>query len=143
MTTLEESSAFESLFQSALDEYENQTGIDLRRHPLALQLDGCDSVQSLTEVLQQQAQAFHEFRGGNNKIITLLKHAAQALYKLSTPVVHAQAIGLVRPKSLCVLYSHVSHASFTARVICENNTHLHRNPPFCMCDSPVPTGESL
>ncbi|KAH9978447.1 hypothetical protein BJV74DRAFT_136622 [Russula compacta] len=98
MTTLSEPSTFESFFQSALDEYQRQTEIDLRRHPLALQLDRCDSVQSVTEVLKQQAQAFREFRGGNNKIITLINHAAQALHKLSTPVVHAEAIGL--PESL-------------------------------------------
>ena len=130
-TTLSEPSAFESLFQSALHEYQIQTGVDLRRHPLALQLDLCISVQSVTEVLQQQAQAFRQFRGGNNKIMTLIHQAAQALYKLSTPVVHAEAIGLVRRYGL---HSHVSHSFFTAHATtCENNTHLHRNPPFCMC----------
>ncbi|KAH9978330.1 hypothetical protein BJV74DRAFT_141737 [Russula compacta] len=94
MASLEQFSTIESLFQSALDDYQIQTGVDLRRHPLALQLDRCDTVQSLTETLQRQAQAFHEFRGANNKIITLLKHVAQALHKLSSPVVHAEAIGL-------------------------------------------------
>ena len=97
MTTLSEPSAFESLFQSALDEYQIQTGVDLLQHPLSHQLDRCDSVQSVTEVLQRQAQAYREFRGGNNKIITSINHVAQALHKLSTPVVHAEAIGLVRP----------------------------------------------
>ena len=133
MTTLSEPSAFESLFQSALGEYQIQTGVDLRRHPLAHQLDLCDSLLSVTELLQQQAQAFREFRERNNKFITLLKHVAQALHKLSTPVVHAEAIGLVRPNPRCVLHFRVSHTFFTARVTCENNTHLHRNPPFCMC----------
>ena len=103
MTTLAESSAFDSLIQSVLDDYQIQTGVDLQRHPLALQLDRCDSVQSLTEVLQQQAQTFHEFREANNRIITLLNHAAQALHRLSTPVVYAEGISLVRAS--CLFYS--------------------------------------
>jgi fungal STAND N-terminal Goodbye domain len=87
---------FESLFQSALDEYEKQTGINLVEHPLAAQLDGCDSVDSITEVLQEQARSFREFRGSDNKIMKSLRRAVQVLHKLSGSVVIGEAIGLVR-----------------------------------------------
>ncbi|KAH9965156.1 hypothetical protein BJV74DRAFT_799613 [Russula compacta] len=89
-----ESSFFESLFQLALDEYENQTGINLLQHPLAIQLDRCNSVESITELFQQQAEAFREFREGNHKILTLLKRAVQVLYKLSASATLAEHIGL-------------------------------------------------
>ena len=98
MATHSESFVFESIFQCALQEYEIQTGINLIRHPLAIQLEHCNSVESITDVIEQQAQAFREFRGGNNKIITLLKHAVQVLHKLSAPASLSEHIGLVRPK---------------------------------------------
>ena len=105
MATLSQSSVFESLLQSALDEYENQTGINLLQHPLAVQLERCSSVESITEVLQQQAQAFREFRGSNNRIATLLRHTIQILHKLSAHVVLGEQIVLVRQKAQQVMGS--------------------------------------
>lgn len=99
MPTFSESSYFGSLFRSALDEYQNQTGINLLRHPLAVQLDRCNSVETINEVLEQQAWAFREFRGGNNKVMTLLKHAVHFLHKLSAAVVLGEHLGLVRPRT--------------------------------------------
>ncbi|KAH9965155.1 hypothetical protein BJV74DRAFT_990815, partial [Russula compacta] len=94
MATHTESFVLESIFQSALEEYENQTGINLIQHPLAIQLERCSSVESITDILEQQAQAFREFRGGNNKIMTLLKHAVQVLHKLSAPAALGEHIGI-------------------------------------------------
>jgi hypothetical protein len=95
---------FESLFQSALDEYEKQTGISLVGHPLAIQLEGCNSVDSITEILQEQAHSFREFRGGNNKIMKSLRRAVQVLHKLSGSVVIGEAIDLVRGIQWLVLH---------------------------------------
>jgi hypothetical protein len=92
MATLPESSVFESLFQSALEKYEKVTGIDLVRHPLAAQLERCNSVESMTQVLQDRAEAFCKFRGGNHEAIAVLKHTVRALHTLS-------AIDLVCPRS--------------------------------------------
>jgi hypothetical protein len=60
MATLHELSVFESLFESALEEYEVQTEINLVRHPLTAQLEPCNTVESITEVLQGQVQSFRE-----------------------------------------------------------------------------------
>ena len=84
---------------------ENKTGENLLQHPLAIQLESCNSVESITEVLKQQAQAFREFRGGNNKVTTLLRYSVQALHKLSAPVILGEHIGLVRPNTAWVLRS--------------------------------------
>ena len=95
MRTLSESFDFDALFQYALEEYEKETKINLARHPLALQLERCDSVESITRTLQEQAKAFSEFRGSNHKVIKLLKDAVQALHKLSGTAALGASIGLV------------------------------------------------
>jgi hypothetical protein len=95
MATRSESSVFESLFQSGLEEYEKQTGIDLLKHPLAAQLECCESVESISRALQEQAQAFCEFRRDNDQATTLLKNALHILHKLSSTAVLGEASGLV------------------------------------------------
>lgn len=106
MATLSENTVFESLFQSALEDYEKQTGINLAGHPLAVQLDGCDTVDSINEVLQEQARSFREFRGSDNKIMKSLRRAVQVLHKLSGTAVFGEAIGLVRRigQFLCISF---------------------------------------
>ncbi len=56
------SSRFQAIFDSSLNDYERQTGITLAEHPLAKQLQTCQSVESITVLLQEQARAFSEFR---------------------------------------------------------------------------------
>ena len=127
MTTLPEVSALGSLFQSALEDYEKQTAINPVQHPLAIQLEGCSSVESVTEVLEYQARAFREFQG-NSKIMTLLKNAVQILHKLSATVVHGEDIGPVCLKSRYSSF-YVNHSSSAAGPTCENDIYQYRNPP--------------
>jgi hypothetical protein len=90
---------FQLLFNAALQDYANQTGIKLDEHPLAQQLDDCDSVDSITSVLQEHARKFHEFRGEDGKIMKSLKCAVHVLYTLSTSTALGEGIGLVCRKS--------------------------------------------
>src|ERR1019366_5756915 len=90
------SSHLRVLFEAALQDYENQTGIALAKHPLAEQLENCDSVESVTAVLREQTQAFSDFRG-KDKVLKPLKDTVSVLYKLSTAADFGQAINLVRP----------------------------------------------
>ena len=83
------------LFEAALKDYEKQTGIVLVNHPLAQQLQGCDSAESVNAVLCGQIQAFNESRGGD-KILKPLKNVVSVLHKLSATADLGQAIGLVR-----------------------------------------------
>ena len=89
------SSRFQALFEAALHDYEKQTGIVLAKHPLAEQLQNCDSVESVTSILHEQAQAFSEFRG-DDKIMKPLKNALSVLDKLSATANLGEDIGLVR-----------------------------------------------
>jgi hypothetical protein len=90
------SSHLRVLFEAALQDYENQTGITLANHPLAEKLQDCDSVESVTAILREQTQAFNEFRG-KEKVMKPLKNAVTVLYNLSATADVGQAVGLVRP----------------------------------------------
>jgi len=94
------SSSFQSLFDAALQDYTNQTGTRLDEHPFAKQFRTCDSVESISSILQQHAQAFREFRGEDGKIMKSLKCTVHILYTLSITTVLGESIGLVRLKPL-------------------------------------------
>jgi hypothetical protein len=68
----------------------------LANHPLAEQLQTCDSVESVAAVLREQTQAFEEFRG-KDKVLKPLKVAISVLHKLSAAPDFVQDIGLVSP----------------------------------------------
>ena len=93
------SSSFHDLFNTALQEYENQTGTKLVEHPFAKQLEACDSVDSINAILQKQAHIFRKFRGDDGKIMKSLKSSVDVLYTLSISTVLGEGIGLVHPES--------------------------------------------
>jgi len=107
------SESFQLLFEAALQDYEKQTGMKLIDHPLARRLETCDSVYSITSILQEQAQAFRDFRGDDGKVMKSLKCAVHVLYTLSNSTALGEGIGLVRPNALvgslcpqCAFHSH-------------------------------------
>ena len=95
-----QSSRFRLLFESALQEYQTQTGTTLAGHPLAEKLQRCDSIESITTVLEEQARAFGEFRlgGGDGRLMKSLKTVVSVLYTLSVSTDLGEAIGLVCSK---------------------------------------------
>ena len=93
MSDPSQSSRFRALFEAALQDYQIQTGTTLVNHPLAEKLQNCNSVESVTAVLQEQARAFNEFLGDNGRITKSLKGIVSVLYTLSSS---AASIGLVR-----------------------------------------------
>ena len=90
-----ESSSFRSLLEAAAEEYEKQVGTSLIGHPLAVRLRTCESVESVTAVLEEQAQAFRKFRGDDGKVMKALKRAVQFLHTLSTSAVLSEGIALI------------------------------------------------
>ena len=96
MTDRSGSSHLQVLFEAALQEYEKQTGIALAKHPLAEELQNCDSVESVTAVLREQTRAFSEFQE-KDKVFQPLKKTVSVLHKLSATANLGQDIGLVRP----------------------------------------------
>jgi fungal STAND N-terminal Goodbye domain len=83
------------LFDAALESYEKQTGMKLNDHPLAKHLENCHSVDSILDVLQQQARAFMKFQGDNGKVKESLKRVVHVLHALSTSTTLGEGVGLV------------------------------------------------
>ena len=93
------SASFLLLYNSALQDYTIQTGTNLIDHPFAKQLEKCESVDSISSLLQENVQRFRKFRGEDGKITNSLKCAVHVLHTLSTSTVLGEGVGLVRPKS--------------------------------------------
>lgn len=89
------SSHLQVLFESALKDYEKQTGTKLTEHPLAQQLETCGSIESVTAVIQGQARGFGEFKGNEGKVSKSLQRAVSVLYPLSTGAVLGEAASVV------------------------------------------------
>ena len=94
-----ESTRLQALLEPALQVYETRAGVRLTQHPLAIKLQTCDSVEAITGLLQDQAQAFRHLQGGD-KIMKSLKTTVSILSKLSFAAPLADALGLVRQKGL-------------------------------------------
>ena len=93
-------STLQSIFEAALERYETQTGMKLLDHPLARQLENCNSVESIAAVLQDQARDFTKFRRGDAKVMKPLKRVVHVLHALSTNTTLREAISLVRRVAL-------------------------------------------
>ena len=130
------SSSFQDLFNVALRDYENKTGIKLVDDPFAKKFENCDSVDSITAILQEQARIFQKFRGDDGKLMKSLKASVDVLYTLSNTVLSG-GIGLV----------YQNHSSefpffyryFTGIPACECNIRWHRHPTSRMLSSLIPS----
>jgi hypothetical protein len=127
MTDQSQSSRFRVLFESALQDYQKQTGTTLTNHPVAEELQNCDSVESVTAMFQQQVRALGESRGGDGRIMKSLKCIVYVLYTLSAVTLNV-TIGLVRRDILpyTIWYS-------TSLTVSFSYSHLKR--PYLL-DSP-------
>ena len=131
-------SSFQALFNAALEDYTNKTGTKLLGHPLAKELDKCDSVGSISALLQAQAREFNEFRGEDGKIMKSLKGVIHVLYTLSTRPVLGEGVGLVCPKSLISTLSLPdTHPIEIFTVKC--SICCVRSPAWCRNLTPLPS----
>jgi hypothetical protein len=75
-------SGLQALFESALQAYENDTGISLAGHPLAAKLQNCTSTQDITALLRGQAQAFR-YSQASYRIMNSIKTTVSILTQIS------------------------------------------------------------
>ena len=118
--SLSPSASFLLLYNSALQDYATQTGTSLVDHPFAKRLEKCDSVDSISSLLQENVRRFGEFRTEDGKIVKSLKCAVHVLYTLSTSAVLGEGIGLVRPKPI-IFPIHVSDVYSIAVPTCKGS----------------------
>jgi len=86
---------FQLIFNNALKEYEKRTKRDLLAHPLAPQLQKCDSSASILAVLQSQVGDLDQTRKSNEKLTKWLNPTVNVLLAFSAAL---SGVGLVRFK---------------------------------------------
>ena len=77
------SNNFQVIFNNALKAYERRTKKDLLLHPLAAQLQICDSHSSILIVLQQQVQELNQSCTNDERLTKWLDPPVNVLYALS------------------------------------------------------------
>jgi hypothetical protein len=83
---------FTAIFNAASTEYYSVTGKRLETHPLATQLETCRSPEAVSNLLRTQAQAFSQFRKGDEKLMAWLDPTVNIISTLSAII---EGIGLV------------------------------------------------
>jgi len=84
---------FTAIFDAALNEYQSVTGSRLDTHPFAVQLNTWDGPEAVSNIFQNQAQAFSTFRKGDKKLMVWLDPIVHLLYAFSATL--GEGIGLV------------------------------------------------
>ena len=87
------SSNFQSIFDAAVKAYERKTKNDLLAHPLAAQLQACDSPGDILAALQEKVKEFDQSRGADERLSQWLDPTINVLYSFSTAI--GAGVGLV------------------------------------------------
>jgi hypothetical protein len=82
-STVTPSCNFQSIFDAALADYLDQTGVDLTKNSFAEKLQTCQSADDILDLLQDKATQFKEYRNGNRSLINCLKPVVQVLHAFS------------------------------------------------------------
>ena len=96
VTATSPSSNFQLIFSTALKAYEKQTKRDLLAHPLASQLQTCDSPGSILAVLQGQVDDLDQARRGGERLTKWLSPTVNVLLAFSATF--GEGVSLVRLK---------------------------------------------
>jgi thiamine kinase-like enzyme len=84
---------FQSVFNAALEKYENKTKNKLLTHPLAAQLQSCNSPAQILSLLEGLVEQFDHHRRSEERLRNWLKPTVNVLYKFSATL--GGGVGLV------------------------------------------------
>ncbi|KAI9447263.1 hypothetical protein BJY52DRAFT_361263 [Lactarius psammicola] len=96
------SSQFKPIFDAALGEYKKKTGNDLLDHQIAKELQTCDSVEAVLDIIQHLAEAFYNFREGDKRLMKYIGASVHVLYNISAILGEGVDIGLSSAKAVVV-----------------------------------------
>jgi hypothetical protein len=102
---------FYDLFDAALKEYNQKTGIDIVTDPLTATLLDCDSSDELLDILQERAHAFSQYQNGDGavQLMRQLKPTVDILLGFSSSGVFGKGFGLVKLMKLICSFVNVHH----------------------------------
>jgi len=86
-------SNLDSIFNSALQTYKKKTGKDITSHPLATELQSCNSPDAILTVLRKQVPSFDHSEDSNGIFTKWLIPTVNVLYAFSATV--GEGVGLV------------------------------------------------
>jgi hypothetical protein len=86
-------SNLDSIFNSALQAYKNKTGKDITSHPLATELQSCDSPDAILAILRRQLPSLDQSINSDGKIAKCLVPIVNVLYAFSATL--GGGVGLV------------------------------------------------
>ena len=107
ITTGSSSSNFQLIFNNALKAYERRTKKDLLAHPLAAELQNCNSPSEILAVLHQQVQGLDQSMSSDDRWTKWLDPTVNVLYMLSKTL--GKGISLVSLKTRTHVRCAVSH----------------------------------
>ena len=87
------SSHFRTIFFAAMKAYEKKTKTDFHMHPLATELQSCNSSSDILTVLLDKVNEFEKIRGHNERLSSWLSPTINVLNAFSSVV--SQDFGLV------------------------------------------------
>ncbi|KAH9033915.1 hypothetical protein EDB85DRAFT_1043017 [Lactarius pseudohatsudake] len=74
---------FQPIFEKALEEYKKKTGKDLTTHPLAAEINGCNSPEAILTVLEGKANELNQSRSSDDRLTKWLNPTVNILNALS------------------------------------------------------------
>jgi hypothetical protein len=89
---------FQLIINNALDKYKKRTKTDLITHPLAAQIQSCDSPSAILAILQQQVQGLDQSRSSDERWSKWLDPTVNVIYVLSSTL--AAGVSLVRSRDM-------------------------------------------
>ena len=125
--TSSSSSNFELIINNALDKYKKRTKNDLLAHPLAAQLQSCDSPAAILAILHQQVQGSDQSQSGDERWSRWLDPTINVLYALSSTL--GAGVGLVCLRDELVWDPH-AHTYLAGLLASDGDIFRDWCPPF-------------
>ena len=125
--TISSSSNFQLVVNNALDKYKKRTKNDLIAHPLAAQLQSCNSPSAILVVLQQQVLELGQSRSSDERWSRWLDPTVSVIYALSSTVAACVSLVCLRTRP-CLRFATLHFlAGF---LTCECHFCRYQRPPF-------------
>jgi hypothetical protein len=96
-----ESTPFRTRFESALQAYQQATGIKLAEHPLTLQIQNLQSAESIAAILKHEARASSDLLG-TDKTMDSIENIVSILFTLSTAASFGDTVDMVSMEAACL-----------------------------------------
>ena len=104
-TTANSSTHFQLILDNALKAYERDTKMDLLAHPLAAELQDCNSPSAILAVLHRQVQGLDRSPSSDDRWTKWLNPTVNVLHTLSDALGEAVSLVNFRTQTLCGICS--------------------------------------